>query len=112
MKDATTVLAPASQQGPVPPSVTLALQRVRQTWRLLGLVGLGMLTAVMLVSAVPLYARVAMTASLRTTLASSSQSTDIVVRGQTNGSRRRTMRSHQAISICLRGFSIRNFNNL
>jgi hypothetical protein len=85
MKDATIALTPVGRQIPALASVTLALQRIRQAWRLLCLVGLGMLAAVILVSSVPLYARVAMTASLRSTIASSSQSADIVVRGQTTG---------------------------
>lgn len=51
MKDATTAPTPVSRQAPGLPSVTLALQRIRQTWHLLGLVVLGMLAAVILVSA-------------------------------------------------------------
>lgn len=65
----------------LPASVTLALQRVRQTWRMLALVGLGILACVLIVCSAPLYAQVALTAGLQTVLTSGSQSTDIVVRG-------------------------------
>lgn len=63
----------------VPAIVTLALWRLRQTWRLLAITGLGIVAAVMLVSAVPLYSNVAMTAGLRSVITSSDQSADIVV---------------------------------
>lgn len=81
MGQATPIFAAGARQAVLPASVTLAFQRMRQTWRLLMLVGLGMMTAVMVVCAVPLYAQIAMTAGLRTALTSSDQSTDIVVRG-------------------------------
>ena len=81
MERATHVLATTSSRTLLPASVTLAFQRVRQTWRMLALVGLGMLASVLVVCAVPLYAQVALTSGLRAVLASSTQSTDIVVRG-------------------------------
>jgi len=65
-------------------SVTLGLQRVRQAWGLLLMTGAGMLAAVMLVCAVPLYSEVAMTAGLRGTLNTYSQNGDIVVRSLAN----------------------------
>jgi hypothetical protein len=61
--------------------VTLAFQQVRQTWRMLTLVGLGVLASVLVACSAPLYAQVALTSGLQTVLASDSQSTDIVVRG-------------------------------
>ena len=81
MGQATPIFAAGTRQAVLPASVTLAFQRMRQTWRLLMLVGLGMMAAVMVVCAVPLYAQIAMTAGLRTALTSSDQSADIVVRG-------------------------------
>lgn len=63
----------------VPPTVTLAFQRVRETWGLLLVTGVGMLAAVMLVCTVPLYSKIAMTAGLRAVLTSYSQNADIVV---------------------------------
>ena len=79
MEQATQTLAPGKGQVILPASVTLAFQRMRHTWRMLCLVGLGMLAAVIVVCSVPLYSQVAMTAGLRTILTSSSQSADIVV---------------------------------
>lgn len=84
MEQVTHALAPGMGQGFLPASVTLAFQRMRQTWRMLFLVALGMLAAVVVVCAVPLYSQVAMTAGLRSALTASGQSTDIVVRGSTN----------------------------
>ena len=81
MEQVTRTLAPGAGQGFLPASVTLALQRVRQTWRMLFLVSLGMLASVIVVCAVPLYSQVAMTAGLRALLTANSQNTDIVVRG-------------------------------
>ncbi|HEY0754542.1 MAG TPA: hypothetical protein VGD98_11305 [Ktedonobacteraceae bacterium] len=74
MKHAMNDYTPDHRWVFVQPSVTLAFQRVQQIWRLFCLV----------VSTGPLYARVALTASLRTALTSSSQSADIAVQGQTN----------------------------
>ena len=82
MERATHILPAApSRRALLPTSVTLAFQRVRQTWRMLALVGLGMLASVLVVCSAPLYAQIALTSGLQTVLASSNQSTDIVVRG-------------------------------
>src|SRR6185312_5114216 len=62
----------------LPPTLTLAGQRTRQTWGLLLLTELGMLGAVLLACVVPLYANVTMSAALRGTL--NAQNSDIVVR--------------------------------
>lgn len=61
------------------PTLTLARWQLRQTWGLLLVIGAGIVAAVMLVCAVPLYAQVAMSAGLRGVLTLSSQTTDIVV---------------------------------
>ena len=63
----------------VPPTLTLALWQLRQTWKLLLVTGAGIVAAVMLVCAVPLYSEVAMSAGLRGVLTVSAQTTDIVV---------------------------------
>lgn len=57
----------------------LALWQLRQTWRLLAVVGLGLLAAVVLVSAIPLYAQVAESAGLRHTLESDPQNLYVTV---------------------------------
>jgi putative ABC transport system permease protein len=62
-----------------PPTVTLALVRLRKTWGLLLITGVGFVAAVMLACAVPLYSDVSMTAGLRGALSASSQNADIVV---------------------------------
>jgi len=65
----------------IPPVVTLAAWRVRQTWRLLLVTGAGIIAAVMLVCAVPLYSDVSMSAGLRSALSTSFQTSDIIVQG-------------------------------
>lgn len=59
--------------------LTLAFWRLRQTWHLLLVMGLGMVVAFTLVCAVPLYSYVVMSAGLRSALATSDQGGDIVV---------------------------------
>jgi len=63
----------------LPAALTLALWQLRQTWGLLLVTGAGIVAAVMLVCAVPLYSEIAMSAGLRGVLTASSQTTDIVV---------------------------------
>ena len=65
--------------GAMPPTLTLALWQLRQTWKLLLVTGAGIVAAVMLVCAVPLYSEVAMSAGLRGVLNVSAQTTDIVI---------------------------------
>ena len=45
--------------------MTLALWRLRQTWFLLCIITIGMIAAVMIVCAIPLFSNVTMTAGLR-----------------------------------------------
>src|SRR5579875_2550780 len=66
-------------EGMLPPMVTLALWRLRRMWRLLIITGLGMVAAVMLVCAVPLYSEVSMTAGLRGILNAAPQNADLIV---------------------------------
>ena len=49
-------------------ALTLALWQLRQTWRLLLIVGVGIIAAAMLVCVVPLYTQVTTTAGLRSVL--------------------------------------------
>ncbi len=63
----------------LPGMVTLASWRVRQTWRLLLVTGLGIVAAVMLVCAVPLYSDVSQSIGLRGVISTSYQSSDILV---------------------------------
>lgn len=65
-----------------PGVVTLARWRVRQTWRLLFITGAGIVAAVMLVCAVPLYSDVSQSAGLRGVISTSYQSSDILVSSQ------------------------------
>ncbi len=55
----------------IPPTLNLALSRLRQTWRLVLVTELGLLGAVLLVSAVPLFSLVAISSGLRGALAAS-----------------------------------------
>src|SRR6185437_4279687 len=63
----------------IPSIMTLALWRVRRTWGLLLLAGIGILAAVTLVCTVPLYSEVAMTAGLRGVLNATPQSSEITL---------------------------------
>src|SRR5579863_10387586 len=71
-----------SRGARLPGIVTLARWRVRQTWRLLLITGVGIVAAVMLVCAVPLYSDVSQSAGLRGVISTSYQSSDIEVLGQ------------------------------
>jgi putative ABC transport system permease protein len=71
-------------RGRVPEVITLAAWRVRETWRLLLITALGCIVAVTLVSSVPLYSDVSMSAGLRGVLSTSYQSSDVVVQGQSS----------------------------
>ena len=49
------------------PTLTLALRRLRQTWRMLLLTGLGTVAAVMLLCAVPLFSEIAPGSAIEST---------------------------------------------
>lgn len=71
------------------PTMALARWQFRQTWRLLLVTGLGMVAAVILVCAVPLYSNIAMTAELRgfltaAPLTAGNSNSDIVVHSVAN----------------------------
>lgn len=72
------------RRGRIPGVITLAGWRVRETWRLLLITALGCLVVVTLVSSVPLYSDVSMSAGLRDVLSTSYQSSDVVVQGQSS----------------------------
>src|SRR5258708_9060722 len=61
------------------PTVTLGLWRLRKTWGLLLITGIGIVAAVMLVCTVPLFSEIAMTAGLRGVLTSPSNNPSIYV---------------------------------
>ncbi len=73
--------APRRRGIPFVTTATLAFWRLRQTWRLLLVSGLGALAAVMLVCAVPLFSQVATSAGLRTQLAQLHEGPLVVVSG-------------------------------
>jgi putative ABC transport system permease protein len=52
----------------ITPTITLAFWRVRETWQLLTMAALGVLIAVILICAVPLFSSVSLTAGLRSVL--------------------------------------------
>src|SRR5690242_6189326 len=81
---ARTVATAQRRRGRVPllPTLTLAFWRLRQTWRLLLVSGLGIVAAVVLVCAVPLFSQVAMSAGLRAALDRDPQSSQLYVQGQ------------------------------
>lgn len=66
----------------LPPTLTLAAWRVRRTWRLLFVAGLGMLAGVMLVCTAPLFSQVTLTAGLRSVLTATPQDAEVVVHAQ------------------------------
>lgn len=63
----------------ISPGVTLAFWRLRQTWRLLLVTGIGIVAAVTFVCTVPFYSDVTTTIGLRDVLASSAQNSEIAV---------------------------------
>ncbi|HEX9070115.1 MAG TPA: FtsX-like permease family protein, partial [Ktedonobacterales bacterium] len=63
----------------IPPTATLALWRLRQSWRLLLITELGMVAAVLLICVVPLFSQVSISGGLRAALAASTGSRDIGV---------------------------------
>src|SRR5690242_11364478 len=73
---------PVSHRNAFSSTAFLAVQRIRQTWFMLFMTGLGMICAVMVVCAVPMYSRVALTAGLRSVFSTFAQNGEIVVRSQ------------------------------
>ncbi|WIG61291.1 MAG: hypothetical protein OJF49_004039 [Ktedonobacterales bacterium] len=72
----------------IPPSFMLALWRLRKTWRLLIIAGLGNIAAVMLICVVPLFTQVALSAGLHGVLTEQPQNSRIIaMTNQSNVSR-------------------------
>ncbi len=69
---------PSRQGSRIAATITLAWWQLRLTWRLLIVAGAGVVTAVILVCAVPLYSQVAMSAGLRDAL-NTPESSSIIV---------------------------------
>jgi putative ABC transport system permease protein len=61
----------------IPSTITLAFWRIRETWRLLLIAALGVLVAVTLICAVPLFSTVSLTAGLRSVLNLSPQDSEL-----------------------------------
>lgn len=79
MARSTTTPKQRGSKPRIPPTMMLAFWRLRQTWRLLLVTGMGIIAAVMFVCSVPLYSDVTMSAGLRDALTSSTQSADVQV---------------------------------
>ncbi len=75
----TKVSAPHATSTPLLTIITLALWRLRQSWLLLSVTGLGMVAAVMLVCAIPIFSQVSTTVGLRGVLNASPESPYIVL---------------------------------
>lgn len=73
----THIQPPLSRRNPVPSSVILAWWGLRQRWRWLAVMGLGILAAVVIVCAVPLFSQVALTAGVRSVLNASPQDSEL-----------------------------------
>jgi ABC-type antimicrobial peptide transport system permease subunit len=82
MAQATQAPPRRSRTSVVPSVVTLAFWRLRQTWRLLLVTGAGFIAAVVIICSVPLLSNVALTASLRDLLTSSSDASQLAVTAQ------------------------------
>ena len=77
MARATTTLPRRTGRTLIPPTVTLALWRLRKTWGLLSITGLGILAATVLICAVPLFYQVAASAGLRNALSNDNSNVGI-----------------------------------
>jgi hypothetical protein len=82
MARTTSALPPGKSRAVLPATVTLAAWRVRQTWRLLLVTGLGMLAGVTLVCAAPLFSQVTLTAGLRSVLTATPQAAEVTIRAE------------------------------
>ena len=78
---ARSASVPSRQRGRflLPSILTLALWRLRQTWQLLMVTGLGLLAAVVIACAAPLYTQVSMTAGLRGVLNADPQDAELTL---------------------------------
>lgn len=81
MAQASRSPARSRDQSAFASMVILARWRVRRTWGLLVLTGIGMLAAVTVVCTVPLYSEIALTAGLRGVLNATQQSAELTIQG-------------------------------
>ena len=81
MAQASRSPARSRDQSAFASMVILARWRVRRTWGLLVLTGIGMLAAVTVVCTVPLYSEIALTAGLRGVLNATPQSAELTIQG-------------------------------
>ncbi len=79
MKYAASALPRRGSRTLIPAFVTLALWRLRQTWRLLLVTGVGILAAVVIVCAVPLFSQVALNAGLRDVLTATPEDSQLLL---------------------------------
>ncbi len=77
--------------------VTLAYWQLRQTWRLLLLTGCGIIAAVIIVCAVPLYTQIALTAEIENALRASNTSGDLQAQASAGQVQPVAIQRHQAI---------------
>ncbi|HEX8728487.1 MAG TPA: FtsX-like permease family protein, partial [Ktedonobacterales bacterium] len=75
----------------IPPSFMLALWRLRKTWRLLIIAGLGNIAAVMLICVVPLFTQVALSAGLQGVLTEQPQNSRVVATTNLSNPSRQTL---------------------
>ena len=85
MRGATQTLPRQSSWKPIPSFVTLAFWRVRQTWRLLLITGVGILAAVVIVCAAPLFTQIALTAGLHGVLSATPEAAQVQLSVSTSG---------------------------
>jgi ABC-type antimicrobial peptide transport system permease subunit len=85
MTHVTQTLPRRSSWRLIPSFITLALWRVRQTWRLLLVTGAGILAAVVIVCSAPLFSQIALTAGLHGVLSATPDGAQLQLAVSTNG---------------------------
>src|SRR5215469_4594395 len=79
----TQTQSPLSRRNPIPSSAILAWWGLRHRWHWLAVMGVGILAAVVIVCAVPLFSQVALTAGVRSVLNSSPQDSELQLQVET-----------------------------
>lgn len=85
MTHVTQTLPRRSSWKLIPSFITLALWRVRQTWRLLLVTGVGILAAIVIVCAAPLFSQIALTAGLHGVLSTTPEDSQVLLTVSTSG---------------------------
>ena len=75
--------------------LTLARWQMRQTWRMLLVTGLGVIAAVIIVCAVPIYSQIALTAELESALRAANSSNDLLVQSNVGQIDPQDIQNHQ-----------------